>query len=73
VRVRPVGTADLPENELGYDAVDAVLWLNADAADLERSRKRAVLERGSPGRAPRRLPDERAGAIERWRRCCRSS
>ena len=47
VQFQRVGTADLPENELGYSGVDAVLWLNADAADLTRagSRKLPALER----------------------------
>lgn len=42
-----VPVSALPENELGYQAVDAVLWLNADASQLEAagSRKGAVLER----------------------------
>lgn len=43
----PITVLDLPENELGYEAVDAVLWLDADASQLEAagSRKGAVLER----------------------------
>jgi hypothetical protein len=41
-----LGVGDLPESELGYDAVDAVLWLDAESKDLEAagSRKLAALE-----------------------------
>ncbi len=38
---------DLPENVLGYDAVDTVLWLNADASELDEAgarRKEALAE-----------------------------
>lgn len=38
---------DLPENVLGYDAVDTVLWLNADANQLDEGgarRKEALAE-----------------------------
>lgn len=31
---QPVSIADLPESSLGYQAVDAIVWLNADPADL---------------------------------------
>ena len=40
-----VGVADLPENVLGYDAVDAILWLSAKADKLEEAgsrRKEAI-------------------------------
>ncbi len=35
VKFVTVHAADLPESVLGYDAVDAVVWLNADPAELK--------------------------------------
>ena len=35
VEVVNLRVRDLPENALGYDAVDAVLWLDGDPADLD--------------------------------------
>ncbi|MGH7179345.1 MAG: hypothetical protein ACREJC_18355, partial [Tepidisphaeraceae bacterium] len=35
VTMQPVRTEQLPENVLGYDAVDAIVWMNADPADLK--------------------------------------
>ena len=32
--------ADLPENVIGYDAVDGVIWLDADANSLSRAGSR---------------------------------
>ena len=35
VEVVNLRVRDLPENPLGYDPVDAVLWLDGDPADLD--------------------------------------
>ena len=32
----PVGPRDLPEDPVAYDAVDAVVWMNVDPAELKR-------------------------------------
>lgn len=45
VLMTPVGPTDLPENVIGYDAVDAVVWFDADAGKLTSggSRRLAAL------------------------------
>lgn len=42
----PVTVRDLPENVIGYEAVDAIVWLNADAGQLAEggSRRQVALE-----------------------------
>jgi hypothetical protein len=43
----PLKPRDLPENVLGYDAVDTILWLNGNADDLDEGgarRKEAIAE-----------------------------
>ncbi len=37
VRLVTIKPSDLPDNVLGYEAVDAIVWLNADPVDLQRA------------------------------------